>query len=111
MNKTTKRRTEITIETHEIKTIRIRSLQDATFCAACGKKTISCAPEHVATILQVNLPDILRSIDDGRLHLSGVNGTDGEICVSSLEHLVGENGSDPPAKIMRLLYEPDETIC
>ena len=110
MNKTTKRRTEITIETREIKTIRIRSLGDATYCMECGKTTMSCDPEHIAKMLHANVGDVLRSIADGQLHLTRTSGAADGVCVNSLEDLVAEQGWNVPEKVQTLLCEPQATI-
>ena len=106
MNKTTKRRTEITIETREIKTIRIRSLGDATYCMECGKATMSCDPEHIAKMLQANVGDVMRSIADGQLHLTGTSGAADSVCVTSLENRIAKHGWNVSESTQKFLCEP-----
>lgn len=85
MFKTTRRRTEITIETREIKTIRIRSVGGASYCGHCDEETNAYPPEQVAIFLQITLDEVAASTTSGHIHLIDNNARPGEICGRSLE--------------------------
>jgi hypothetical protein len=108
--KTGRRRTEITIETHEVKTIRIRTIGGSGYCPTCSGQTTSITPENVAVFMQISVGEVLRSIDSGQIHLVGDgNGVQG-VCGNSLDHLIGTHDRDPQDNFKRLLFEPDGTI-
>jgi hypothetical protein len=66
----TKRRTEITVETHRIMVIRAPHRQDEGWCERCGKQTARLSLP-TATQAGVSAEQILRHIDAGRLHFTG----------------------------------------
>ena len=54
MNKTTRRRTLIEIETHEITVIRTNEKRTTVFCGNCGSEVVAAINEH-ATLDFANL--------------------------------------------------------
>lgn len=81
------RRTEITIETHEIKTIRMRTVGGSTFCETCGEIATSYGLEHVAMFLQISSDEVSRSIGSGQIHLTRTEGPQ-DICGHSLKYMI-----------------------
>ncbi len=66
MNKTT----QITIETHSITIIRARGIRHSVHCERCGETVSAFAPEQIAAFLRLNLTEICRRIEAGKLHLT-----------------------------------------
>ena len=66
----TKRRTEITIETHSITIIRTNDQRFSVRCERCEKKVSAFTPEQLATFMQLDLNEICRRIEAGELHLT-----------------------------------------
>lgn len=87
-------RTEVTIEKHEIRTIKVSSGNGSTFCKTCNEQTMSLTPEQLASLLHVSVPEIRRQIDASEIHLANSNGGTGLICGRSLET---NESLDPPA--------------
>lgn len=83
MIKATRRRTEITIETREIKTIRMRD--GAAFCLRCKVPTLTFNLEEIARMLQISVSDVCRNIDSDQFHLIGTERGTALICGNSLE--------------------------
>jgi hypothetical protein len=63
------RRTEIKIETHEVKIIRLRAPRFSTYCESCEKMTTAVALDEAAAGCETTLTDICRRIGAGDLHL------------------------------------------
>lgn len=80
-----RRRTEITIETHRIKVIRIKNNHNTVFCNDCGAHVSAFAPAQVAALLQRDLNEVLTQINAAQIHLTG-NGRIALICGKSLEN-------------------------
>lgn len=55
-NKT--RRTEIQIETHEVKVVRLRSRQALAHCGHCGEIVTALTPEQMAEVLETTQDDV-----------------------------------------------------
>ena len=66
-----KRQTEISIETHEIKIIRIRNGVTRAFCSRCQSERATFTPTQIAVLFQMSLIEIARDIETGRFHLTG----------------------------------------
>ncbi len=84
MKNKTKRRIEISIETHEIKTIRISGGGTQFFCASCGSATSSFSPEEIAQVLKISVGDVFSNIQAGRFHLTEPGSGRALICGGSL---------------------------
>lgn len=78
-------RTEIKIEKHEIRTIRINGGNGPVFCRTCNEQTIILTPEQLASLLQVSVPEICRQIAASEIHLADSSRGVGMICGRSLE--------------------------
>jgi|KBSMisStaDraftv2_1062788.scaffolds.fasta_scaffold14742_4 hypothetical protein len=80
----TKRRVEITIETHEVSTIRVSGSQTITrFCETCGMNTVYLAISGIAAQLGLSETAVFRLVETGRIHfVEGENGTP-LICANS----------------------------
>lgn len=68
MNKKT-RRTEIQIETHEVKVIRMSGRQFRAFCEYCEAMAAVFTPDQVAELLQMSPNNALGLVNEGKLHL------------------------------------------
>ena len=63
------RRTEIQIETHEVKVIRLRTRPTLARCGRCGEIVTALTPEQAAEVLEMTRDDVLLLLEDGRAHL------------------------------------------
>ena len=63
------RKRQITIETHSITRIRIRSKSHFIFCRVCHSENIAFTSEQVAAFFQTNADEISRQIELGKFHL------------------------------------------
>jgi len=63
------RRTEIQIETHEVKVIRFRTRPTLARCGRCGEIVTALTPEQAAEVLEMTRDDVLLLLEDGRAHL------------------------------------------
>jgi hypothetical protein len=84
MKKIVKRRIEISVETHEIKIIRIRGGGISGFCRHCGAETSLFSPEEIARFLKIPVIDVSRDIESGKFHLTETDGGTALICGDSL---------------------------
>jgi hypothetical protein len=78
-------RTEIKIEKHEIRSVRINSGGDPIYCRTCGERTVTLTLDELASFLKVGLPEICRQIDASEIHLADSDRTLGLICGRSLK--------------------------
>jgi hypothetical protein len=62
------RRTEIRIETHEVKVVRLRT-EALDICEVCGKVVSGLAVEQAGQVLGMTQDQMLRLLEDKRLHL------------------------------------------
>jgi hypothetical protein len=85
MNKTTRRRTEISIETHEITVIRTNGHQKKHYCENCRTSVLAFALEQIAAFFQISVSDVCRTIEENRLHLVTTQRTIALICGNSLK--------------------------
>lgn len=63
------RRTEIQIETHEVKIIRFSGKQDSVHCDRCQETVSAFTHKQTAELLQMNLTDVCGLIEADKLHL------------------------------------------
>ena len=80
-----RKRSVITIETHEVWVIRNPAPQAVlSFCPACGVETRMLEPVEAARLARVSLRTIYRWVEEGQLHFTET--ADGElfICFNSL---------------------------
>ncbi|MGH9843676.1 MAG: hypothetical protein ACREEM_33485 [Blastocatellia bacterium] len=78
------KRTETTIETHQVRIIRRRKPETEAWCDACAAAVRMVAPEPAAALAGVTPRAIYRRIESGQLHF--VETPDGAllICTNSL---------------------------
>ena len=80
----TKRRIEITVERHQVLTVKTRRISAAGWCAQCGIKVRMVTAEDASRIARVTPRTIYRWVETGRLHFT--ESQDGLllICLKSL---------------------------
>jgi hypothetical protein len=78
-----KRRTEITIETHSITIIRTSDQRFSSFCERCEKTVSAFTPEQLATLMRLELNEICRRVDSGELHLTETGRSFALVCGNS----------------------------
>jgi hypothetical protein len=62
------KRTEIEIETHELKVIRFRQFPETAFCERCRQSVSVLKLEQAAEVLNISLPIIYRLIEREKAH-------------------------------------------
>lgn len=67
---TNKRRTEITIETHEITVIKTNGKSRLVFCEHCQKSVAAFAPEQVALFFRLSLAEVCLRVQTEQIHLT-----------------------------------------
>ncbi len=82
---TNKRRTEITIETHEITVIKTNGKSHLAFCERCQKSVAAFAHEQVAMFFRLSLTEICRRVETEQIHLTRTKRGAALICGNSLE--------------------------
>jgi hypothetical protein len=85
MNKTTRRRTEISIETHEITIVRTSGTRLTAFCEACREDVPAFGLEQIAAVFQMSVSDVCRTIEEKKLHLVTARHSIALICGNSLK--------------------------
>ena len=63
------RRTEIQIETREVKVIRLRRKPALALCERCGDIVTALTPEQTAEVLDMTQDEVLLLLEDGNVHL------------------------------------------
>src|SRR5438270_6773127 len=92
-----KTRTEIRIETHEKRIIRVNRQQaQATFCKACDAKVTYLSVSRAAAVLSFSETAIFRLAESGRIH--SIENSDGSlmVCGDSLLTVFNELGAKWP---------------
>jgi len=82
---TSKRRTEITIETRSITIIRTNGAHYSAHCEHCRQTVAAFAPEQIAQALQLDLMEVCCRIEEGKLHLTDRRRGAALICGNSLK--------------------------
>ncbi len=79
-----KKRTETTIETHQVQIVRRRRREVEAWCSDCAENVRMIAPESAAVLAQVTLRAVFRRVEAGELHF--IETRDGAllICLNSL---------------------------
>jgi len=70
MNETTKRRTEITIETHTVTIIRTRG-KAYVFCEICQAEAEVFSPPQIASVFRLDLAEIKKLFQNNQIHFVG----------------------------------------
>lgn len=83
MTEPTKRRTEITIETHSITIIRTNDQRFSTHCVRCEKTVSAFTPEQLAIFMRLDINEICHRIDSGELHLTETGRSVALVCGNS----------------------------
>ena len=83
MNQTDRQRTEITIETHSITIIQTNSRRHSAHCERCGETVSAFTPEQTAMFLRLDLTEICRRIEAGKLHLTETGRAVALVCGNS----------------------------
>jgi hypothetical protein len=78
-------RTKISVEKHEIRTVRINNGESSAYCRTCGEQTVMLTPEQLASLLNVSVPEVCRRIDTAEIHLANNGRSVGLICGNSLQ--------------------------
>ena len=78
-----KRRTEIKIETHEVKVIRYSKGQSKRFCSKCGKQVTVLAIENAILAIELAPPELIRLVQTENVHLVDVSDSSVLICGNS----------------------------
>jgi hypothetical protein len=87
----TKRRTEITMETHEITIIRFAQRQKLPiFCEACRAYVPHLSVAQASSVLPLSKAEISRLIASKQIHLTKNAGGDEQLCGKSLSALTRE---------------------
>jgi hypothetical protein len=73
------RRTEIQIETHEVKIVQLRSKQALALCRRCGEIVTALTPEQTAEVLEITKDDVIRLVEVESIHL--VNSERGSVAI------------------------------
>jgi hypothetical protein len=63
------RRTEIQIETHEVKVIRLRRKPVLALCGRCGEIVTALTAEQTAEVLELMPDDVFRLLAEQKIHL------------------------------------------
>jgi hypothetical protein len=90
----TKKRLEITIETHEVRTVRISERQATRFCEICRMTTVHLPVSGVAAMLRLSETAIFRLVETGRIHFVEGEGGSPLICTNSFSPEDSEQLSD-----------------
>lgn len=75
------RRTEINIETHEVKVVRFPSRPSLALCERCCDIVTALTPKQTADVLGITQEDVFRLVEGERVHL--VNPERAIICGNS----------------------------
>jgi len=79
------RRTEIRIETHEIKVVRFSKGRSRRFCGKCGKDVPVLVIENAVDVMDLAIPELIRLVHIENVHLVDVSDSSVLICGSSLD--------------------------
>jgi hypothetical protein len=78
------RRTEIWIETHEVKTVRFRGKQVSVHCERCSAMVTALSVDHAAVLLRIGPDEVFRRLAEEEFHLvETIRGLPG-VCGNSL---------------------------
>ena len=80
----TKRRTEITIETDRVFVLSRRRISVLTWCAACGERVTMITPDEAAITARVSSRAIYRWMEAERLHFTETADGFLLVCTNSL---------------------------
>ena len=78
------KKTEITIETHQVKVIRRSRRAERAWCAACGAMVQMVTAEQSALLAGVTTRAIYRWVEEGRLHFTETEAGGLLVCPGSL---------------------------
>ena len=82
------RRTEITIETHNLTIIRTGGKPLSVFCERCQKAVAAFVPEQIALTFRLSLTEICRRIETEQIHLTSSERGTALICGASLDEKI-----------------------
>jgi hypothetical protein len=82
--KAKRRRTEIRIETHEIKVVRFSKRRSSRFCGKCGKDVPVLVMENAVGVMDLAIPELDRLVQIENVHLVDVSDSSVLICGSSI---------------------------
>ncbi len=78
------RRTQTTVETHELVTLRCSMADMELHCPACGRRVRMLPPEEAAALSGVSLRTLYRRLESGELHFSETPRGQVYICARSI---------------------------
>lgn len=75
---------EITIETHEIKIIRVGGVRQTAFCRSCRRDAGILSLVQFAASFRISADEVCRQIETGEIHLTSNGRGAALICCNSL---------------------------
>jgi len=90
------RRTQITIESHEVWTVRKPGRNSASWCRECTDPARMLSPEQAAELRGISTRTIYRWVEAGRVHFAETADGGVSVCVATLPERMCE--ASPPFK-------------
>ncbi|MBS1792234.1 MAG: hypothetical protein JSS81_00180 [Acidobacteria bacterium] len=84
------RRRQITIETHSVTVIRLKSGSVSAYCESCREEVTAFSPAQTAAILRVDPAEVDRRIETNQIHLTRRERGATLVCGSLLKGLENE---------------------
>ena len=84
---TAKRRTEITIETHRVTTVRSLRAAALTWCEACSAGVLMVTPEVAAVLSHFSPRAVYRRVEAGEIHFVETANGWLLVCLNSIANL------------------------
>ena len=94
----TEKKTEVTIETREIRTIRRAQPARQGWCFSCNARVELVTPEEVSLVIGSGLRHIFRQIEQAQIHFLETSARGVLLCLSSLVPEIGPNFLKPEAE-------------
>ncbi len=84
------RKRRITIETHSVTVIRMKSGTVSAFCESCREEVTAFSPARIAALLRLDPAEVCRRIETNQIHLTRRERGAALICGSLLKGLENE---------------------
>jgi len=91
-----RKRTEITVETHEVLIIRTSDSSIRACCTGCGADVGLIPPDEAVALTGIGMPAILEMVDAGDVHWVQTGTCTPLICLKSLVASLTTKGHEPP---------------
>jgi len=92
-----KKRTEITVETHQVTVIHRPRPTPDVWCPGCAEVVKTVSDQEAAAMAGLSLRTIYRHLEAGRFHFTELPGGRLLICLNSLLEAIREGRSEGPA--------------